>query len=106
MTSSQVRQGSAAEVAGPVGLSDVDRAVLALERRPWPLRGAKEQAIHDQFGWSPARFYQRLNAILDDPAAVQADPAFVWTLIRRRERSRRLRSGSPSADDGVSRAEP
>lgn len=80
--------------------------MLALERRAWPLRGAKEQAIHDQFGWSSARFYQRLNAILDDPAALQADPAFVWTLIRRRERGRRVRAGVHAGDAAVSRSEP
>ncbi|MFI0432434.1 MAG: DUF3263 domain-containing protein [Candidatus Nanopelagicales bacterium] len=76
-------------------LNDVDRAVLALERRDWELRGAKEQAIHDQLGWSLGRYYQRLNAILDDPAALRAEPSFVWSLIRRRERSRRLRAGGP-----------
>jgi hypothetical protein len=97
MTSSQVSRPERVAEDDAAPLSEVDRMVLALERRQWSARGAKEQAIHDQLGWSLARYYQRLNAILDDPAAVRAEPSFVWSLIRRRERSRRLRSSSASA---------
>ena len=96
MSSAQIHSGgpgdSSEALAEGTVLSEADRTVLALERRHWNVPGAKAQAVHDQLGWSLARYYQRLNAILDDPAALHAEPSFVWSLIRRREQARRLRS--------------
>lgn len=72
------------------GLSERDRAVLAVERRGWPGPGAKERAIREQLGISPTRYYQLLNALLDDPRALAHDPVTVNRLRRvraaRRER--------------------
>ncbi|MGA4958407.1 DUF3263 domain-containing protein [Streptomyces lavendulocolor] len=69
---------------GRPGLTDRDRAVLAVERRSWPGPGAKERAIREQLGLSPTRYYQLLNALLDDPAALAHDPVTVNRLRRLR----------------------
>lgn len=66
------------------GLSARDRAVLAMERRGWPGPGAKERAIRERLGLSPTRYYQLLNALLDDPAAARHDPVTVNRLRRLR----------------------
>lgn len=75
-------------------LSDRDRAILDFEeqwRRP---SGAKDQAMRDQFNLSPARYYQRLNLIIQDPAALAAKPMLVKALqrgVREREARHRAR---------------
>jgi hypothetical protein len=70
------------------GLSQRERDVLAFERRSWPGAGAKERAIRDRLGISPTRYYQLLNALLDDPRALAHDPVTVNRLRRRREARR------------------
>ncbi|MFF1919408.1 DUF3263 domain-containing protein [Streptomyces sp. NPDC058221] len=77
-----------ADPGGPAGLSDRDRAVLAVERQSWPGPGAKERAIREQLGISPTRYYQLLNALLDDRRALEADPVTVNRLRRVREARR------------------
>lgn len=81
----------AGEPADDQGLTDRDRAVLALERRSWPGPGAKERAVREELGMSPARYYQLLNALQDDPRALAYDPVTVNRLRRLRDtrRSRR-----------------
>ncbi|MFC9221892.1 DUF3263 domain-containing protein [Streptomyces hygroscopicus] len=73
------------------GLSDRDRAVLAVERRGWPGPGAKERAIRERLGISPTRYYQLLNALLDDPRALEHDPVTVNRLRRVRAERRERR---------------
>ncbi|MEU7278911.1 DUF3263 domain-containing protein [Streptomyces sp. NPDC045431] len=63
-------------------LSARDQAVLAMERRSWPGPGVKERAIREQLGLSPTRYYQLLNALLDDPRALRHDPVTVNRLRR------------------------
>ncbi|MEU8521384.1 DUF3263 domain-containing protein [Streptomyces sp. NBC_01216] len=76
--------------AGPGGLEERERAVLAVERRSWPGPGAKERAVREQLGLSPTRYYQLLNALLDDPRALVHDPVTVNRLRRvRAEREQR-----------------
>jgi hypothetical protein len=80
----------------PQGLSAVRRPVRELDRREreilafesqwWKYAGAKEQAVRELFDMSPTRYYQVLNALMDKPEAMAADPL----LIRR---LRRLRTG-------------
>ncbi|QEV18772.1 DUF3263 domain-containing protein [Streptomyces alboniger] len=70
------------------GLSARDRAVLALERRAWPGPGAKERAVREELGMVPVRYYQLLNALLDDPRALAHDPITVNRLRRVRESRR------------------
>ena len=73
-----------------VGLGERQRAILDFERQWWKHAGAKEQAIRDTFQISPTRYYQLLNALLDDPAVLAYDPVTVQRL--RRVRSARVRA--------------
>lgn len=43
-----------------------------------------EDAIRRAFA-SPARYYQRLSRVLDEPAALEADPQLVYRLRRIRD---------------------
>jgi hypothetical protein len=64
--------------------------ILAFEKQWWKHAGAKEQAIRDEFGLSATRYYQLLNALLEEPAALAHDPVLVRRLRRlRASRSRR-----------------
>ncbi|QPI61860.1 DUF3263 domain-containing protein [Streptomyces malaysiensis subsp. malaysiensis] len=73
------------------GLSERDRDVLAVERRGWPGPGAKERAIRERLGISATRYYQLLNALLDDPRALEHDPVTVNRLRRIRDERRERR---------------
>lgn len=77
-----------------MSLSDEQRTVLELEASWWRYAGAKEAAIRERLGWSSTRYYQVLNALLDDPAALEHSPMVVNRLRRVREERRRLRSAS------------
>ncbi|MEU7586028.1 DUF3263 domain-containing protein [Micromonospora sp. NPDC049230] len=72
------------------GLTERERAILAFEQQWWRHAGAKEQAVRDTFGISSTRYYQLLNGLLDNPAALAADPLLVGRL--RRLRSSRARN--------------
>ncbi|MFI0739472.1 DUF3263 domain-containing protein [Streptomyces sp. NPDC021100] len=72
-------------------LSERDLAVLALERRSWPGPGAKERVVRERLGITPTRYYQLLNALLDDPRALAHDPVTVNRLRRLREARRARR---------------
>ncbi|NLU74169.1 DUF3263 domain-containing protein [Streptomyces sp. HNM0575] len=65
--------------------------MLAMERRGWSGSGTKERAIREQLDMSPTRYYQLLNALLDDPRALAHDPVTVNRLRRRREAQRARR---------------
>ena len=73
------------------GLSERERAILVFERQSWRHAGAKEQAIRDQFELSATRYYQLLNALLDNPAALAHDPILVGRLRRLRGSRARAR---------------
>jgi hypothetical protein len=73
-------------------LSDRDRDILAFERQWWKYAGAKEQAVRDLFEMSATRYYQVLNALLDRPEALAADPMLVKRLRRLRAQRQRQRS--------------
>lgn len=72
-------------------LSEQDLAVLAVERDGWPGPGAKERAIRERLGITPTRYYQLLNALLDDPRALEHDPVTINRLRRLREERRERR---------------
>jgi len=74
------------------GLSRREREILNFERQWWQYAGAKEQAIRDLFGMSATRYYQVLNALIDRPDAVAADPMLVKRLRRLRASRQRARS--------------
>lgn len=66
-------------------LSDRDRAMLDFEAGWWRQRGSKENAIAAEFNLTPVRYYQLLNRLLDEPAAVAYAPAVVGRLRRIRD---------------------
>ncbi|PZS02398.1 MAG: DUF3263 domain-containing protein [Pseudonocardiales bacterium] len=74
------------------GLSRRDREILAFERQWWKYAGAKEQAIRDLFDMSATRYYQVLNALIDQQPALAADPMLVKRLRRLRASRQRARS--------------
>jgi hypothetical protein len=74
------------------GLTRRDRDILAFERQWWKYAGAKEQAIRELFDMSATRYYQVLNALIDTPAAMTADPMLVKRLRRLRASRQRQRS--------------
>lgn len=74
------------------GLSRRDREILNFERQWWKFAGAKEQAIRELFDMSTTRYYQVLNALIDTPAALTADPMLVKRLRRLRASRQRQRS--------------
>lgn len=63
-------------------LTDHDAAILALERQFWKTAGAKEEAIRDQLGMTPIRYYQRLAQLITLEAALASDPVTVNRLRR------------------------
>lgn len=66
-------------------LTDQDRAILAFERQWWKFAGAKETRVRELFDLGMTRYYQRLNWIIDQPAALEHDPLVVRRLRRLRE---------------------
>jgi hypothetical protein len=80
----------AGEAVAGAGLSVRELSVLAVERQGWSGPGAKERAVREQLGISPTRYYQLLNALLDDVRAEAHDPVTVHRLRRvRAERRKR-----------------
>jgi hypothetical protein len=73
-------------------LSDRDREILEFERQWWKYAGAKEQAVREKFDMSSTRYYQVLNALIDKPEALAADPLLVRRLRRLRAARQRQRS--------------
>ncbi|MFC6715210.1 DUF3263 domain-containing protein [Branchiibius cervicis] len=74
------------------GLSERDRQILAFERDWWRQPGAKEQTIRETFGLSSTRYYQILNDLIDQQAALEADPLLVKRLQRLRSSRMRQRT--------------
>ena len=79
-------------VQPPVALAQRDLAILAFERQWWKYAGAKEQAVREKFDMSSTRYYQVLNALIDKPEALAADPLLVRRLRRLRAARQRQRS--------------
>lgn len=73
-------------------LTGAERTLLAFERRWWRGAGAKQQAIRDELGLSETRYYEQLSLLLDNPAALAAEPALINRLRRARETRRAHRT--------------
>jgi len=84
--------GDASVQVQPSGLSRSEHEMLTFERQWWRRAGAKETAIRDRFGVTPTRYYQVLNALVDHPDALAADPLLVRRLRRLRSARQRQRS--------------
>ncbi|PZU45305.1 MAG: DUF3263 domain-containing protein [Arsenicicoccus sp.] len=80
------------QVEPPVGLSERDQEILDFENRHWTYAGSKEQGIKDLFDLSSTRYYQLLNQLIDNEAALAYKPLLIKRL--RRDRSRRQRARS------------
>ena len=77
---------------GSDGMARRDREILTFERQWWKYAGAKEQAIRELFDMSATRYYQVLNSLIDNPAALESDPMLVKRLRRLRATRQRQRS--------------
>ena len=66
--------------------------ILDFERQWWRYAGAKEQAVREKFDMSATRYYQVLNALIDQPDALAFDPMLVKRLRRMRAARTRARS--------------
>ena len=62
-----------------------DLAILDFAGRAPRSLGAREDAIRAELGISPFRYYQKLNSLIDDPAALSARPQLVRRLQRIRD---------------------
>ncbi|HWG28795.1 DUF3263 domain-containing protein [Actinospica sp.] len=78
------------EPAPPL-LGPRERAVLDFESRRFKNAGRKDQAVRDEFGISPTQYFQILNALLDDPAALAHNPTLVARLRRLRDARQQAR---------------
>lgn len=78
-----------------------DRTILDFEREWWQHPGAKEDAIRQTFGLSPARYYQVLSKLMDSEAALAYDPMLVKRLQRVRDdrRSSRQKRVNPDSSE-------
>jgi hypothetical protein len=92
MESATEPQGPAAALSPAGALDRREREILAFEGRWWKYAGAKEQAVRELFDLSATRYYQVLNALLDRPEALAADPLLVRRLRRLRDGRRRTRT--------------
>ncbi|GAA1891524.1 DUF3263 domain-containing protein [Williamsia serinedens] len=73
-------------------MTDDDKQLLEFAGRWWRNAGAAESAVQRELGLSPVRYYQRLNRLLDEGAAVEFDPILTNRLLRiRSERESRRR---------------
>jgi hypothetical protein len=75
------------------------REILDFERSWWRFAGAKEQAIRDRFDLSTTRYYELLNALLDDSDALAYDPMLVRRLRRMRAARQRERAARRATAD-------
>lgn len=66
--------------------------MLDLAGRPYAYEGVREQHIREQFDMSATRFWQLVNALLDEPEALAYAPGVVNRLRRVRETRRSSRS--------------
>ena len=72
-------------------LSERDLEILQFERQWWKYAGAKESAIKELFDMSATRYDQVLNALIDNEAALAADPMLIKRLRRLRSQRQRTR---------------
>lgn len=80
-------------------LTDTEARILEFEKQWWRYAGAKESAIRELFDMSATRYYQVLNGLLDNPAALSAEPLLVKRLRRMRQARHRERSARRLAGD-------
>ncbi|WP_233626759.1 DUF3263 domain-containing protein [Saccharopolyspora sp. SCSIO 74807] len=72
-------------------MTEQEAGILAFERQWWKRSGGKERAIRELFDMSGTRYYQVLNGLLDDQAAVRSDPMLIKRLRKLRASRQRAR---------------
>ncbi|MBJ8348587.1 DUF3263 domain-containing protein [Antrihabitans sp. YC2-6] len=77
---------------GADGLTRREHDILSFERQWWKYAGAKEEAIKELFDMSATRYYQVLNALVDRPESLAADPMLVKRLRRLRASRQKARA--------------
>ena len=77
---------------GTPELSELEVSVLEFERRWWKYGGAKDHAIRERFDMSATSYFQILNSLLDNPAALASAPMLVKRLSRIRTPRQRARA--------------
>ncbi|HLS04297.1 MAG TPA: DUF3263 domain-containing protein [Actinomycetales bacterium] len=85
-------EAAALDATGTAELSERDAKILEFERQWWRYAGAKDDAISELFNLSATRYYQILNSLLDNPAALAHDPMLIKRLRRMRDQRHRARS--------------
>ena len=83
--------GGRNNLAGMDELTPQEVEILDFERSWWKHAGVKEQAIKERFSMSATRYYQILNDLLENPAALAHDPILVKRLKRLRTYRQRQR---------------
>ncbi|KAB1503077.1 DUF3263 domain-containing protein [Corynebacterium sp. 320] len=66
-------------------LTEREVSMLEFERQWWRNPALKNERIRQEFGVSPIRYFQQLNALISRPDALDFDPTLVRTLLRRRD---------------------
>lgn len=64
----------------------------------WTVKGELEQAIREEFGYSATRYFQRLNALIDESRALAYAPVTVNRLRAVREIKRQARRSARRLD--------
>lgn len=90
LSASEDSSSAGAAAAGELSRRELD--ILDFERKWWKYAGAKEEAIRELFGMSATRYYQVLNAVVDKPEALAADPMLVKRLRRLRASRQKARA--------------
>lgn len=75
-------------------LSEVETRILDFENTWWRAGLSKECEIRERFGLSATRYYQMLNQLIDQPAALVYRPLLVKRLRRMRDQRQRERSSA------------
>jgi hypothetical protein len=78
-------------------LTEREHAILAMATRRFVFAGSREQAVRTELGLTDTRYAQLLNAVIDKPAALVAEPVLVKRLRRLRETRRARRDHARSA---------
>ncbi|AMS02782.1 DUF3263 domain-containing protein [Gordonia phage Yeezy] len=73
-------------------MTDDDRRILDFAALRWNHSGNQADAIRAEFDMTVTRFWQRVNALLDDPEALAYSPQLVNRLRRIRSTRAQRRS--------------
>ena len=85
-TSETRETGEKTENTRKSALTDLERAMIALEKRHWKYQGTKEKAI-TALGLTPIAYYQKLNTMIDSQRVIAAEPILMHRLREVRDRS-------------------